>query len=193
MGQRASVGDVSGEWTQSTSQDAANILDAAPESCVCLDSEFRYTLVNWAAEQLLERGRDGLFGDVLWDLYPELVGTLFEENIRYAMTERVPITFESFLERWQRWDAIIATPDSGGGIVIHFTDITERKRAEEALRESAERHRAILQSAMDGFWVVDPQGRGPLVRQSRGSPLWPVLRCTSTAAFGCPPRTLGRL
>ncbi len=159
MGQRASVGDVSGNWTQSTSQDAADILDAAPESYVRLDSEFRYTLVNRAAEQLLGKGRDELLGNVLWDLYPELVGTPFEENFRHAMTGRVPVTFESFFERWQRWDAIIAAPDSDGGIVVHFADITERKRTEEALRESEERHRTILQSAMDGFWVVDPQGR----------------------------------
>ncbi|HLX65091.1 MAG TPA: PAS domain-containing sensor histidine kinase [Planctomycetota bacterium] len=34
-----------------------------------------------------------------------------------------------------------------------------RKRAEAALRESEERHRSILQTAMDGFWLVDSQGR----------------------------------
>ncbi len=34
-----------------------------------------------------------------------------------------------------------------------------RQRAEEALRESEERHRIILQTAMDGFWLVDTQGR----------------------------------
>ena len=34
-----------------------------------------------------------------------------------------------------------------------------RKRTEEALRESEERHRSILQTAMDGFWLIDSQGR----------------------------------
>ncbi len=38
-------------------------------------------------------------------------------------------------------------------------DITARKQAETALRVSEERHRTILQTAMDGFWVTDMQGR----------------------------------
>jgi PAS domain S-box-containing protein len=37
--------------------------------------------------------------------------------------------------------------------------IVERKRAEEALRESEERLRTILQTALDGFWILDTRGR----------------------------------
>ncbi|MBE0625571.1 MAG: PAS domain S-box protein [Burkholderiales bacterium] len=35
----------------------------------------------------------------------------------------------------------------------------ERRRASQELRESEERHRTILQTAMDGFWLADTQGR----------------------------------
>ncbi len=38
-------------------------------------------------------------------------------------------------------------------------DITEQKRSDEALRESEWRHRNILHAAMDGFWLMDVQGR----------------------------------
>ncbi len=38
-------------------------------------------------------------------------------------------------------------------------DITERKLAEDTIRQSEERHRTILQTAMDGFCLMDLQGR----------------------------------
>ncbi len=36
--------------------------------------------------------------------------------------------------------------------------ISDRKRAEEALKESEERYRSIIRTSLDGFWVVDPSG-----------------------------------
>jgi len=41
---------------------------------------------------------------------------------------------------------------------VIMQDVTERKRAEWMLRASEERHRLILGTAMDGFWLVDTQG-----------------------------------
>ncbi|MCX6080463.1 MAG: PAS domain S-box protein [Chloroflexi bacterium] len=61
-------------------------------------------------------------------------------------------------------EAEIITPVQGAdGSLAHFVaikqDISERKRAEDALRRSEEVHRAIIQTAMDGFWMMDMQGQ----------------------------------
>jgi len=51
--------------------------------------------------------------------------------------------------------------DENRNIIFHegvMRDITERKLAEDALKESEVRHRTILQTAMDGFWLVDMMG-----------------------------------
>jgi PAS domain S-box-containing protein len=45
------------------------------------------------------------------------------------------------------------------GAIVTVHDITERKRTEAAQRESEERRRSILQTAMDGFYQMDLQGR----------------------------------
>jgi two-component system cell cycle sensor histidine kinase/response regulator CckA len=45
-----------------------------------------------------------------------------------------------------------------GRIVVILSDITERKRAEDALRESEEKHRSIIASIEDGYFEVNLAG-----------------------------------
>ena len=144
-------------WTPSTSA-AANILDTVPEAYVCVDSDFRYTFLNRAAEQLLGKSRANLLGKVLWEVYPELGGTLFEDGCRRAMAERVPVAFEDYYGQWQRWYATSATPDSEGGITLRAVDITERKRDEELLRGSEAEFRDLFDSAPVAYHELDIDG-----------------------------------
>jgi PAS domain S-box-containing protein len=50
--------------------------------------------------------------------------------------------------------------DSNGNVTHYFafiTDIKERKKAEEALRESEEKHRMLFEESMDAIFVVDAE------------------------------------
>jgi len=114
---------------------AAGILEVVPEAYVRLDSQFRYTFVNPAAERHLGKTRADLLGKVIWEVCPDLLGTPWEGCYRRAMDGRATVVFEGFREPQQRWNAIAVTPEAEGGIVIHLTDVTERRRAEDALRE----------------------------------------------------------
>lgn len=44
-------------------------------------------------------------------------------------------------------------------LLFTASDVTERRHAEDERRKSEDRHRAIIQTAMDGFWLLDATGR----------------------------------
>ncbi len=60
----------------------------------------------------------------------------------------------------RRWFSMTTTPlnQDGLGVVISHVDITERKLADEALRESEIRLRTITDSAYDAILMMDPEG-----------------------------------
>jgi PAS domain S-box-containing protein len=49
------------------------------------------------------------------------------------------------------------------GVVLVFHDVTEKRRAEEALRDSEERYRNLIEAANDGIWIADMQARTTFV------------------------------
>lgn len=46
-----------------------------------------------------------------------------------------------------------------GEVVAVYDDVTGRKAADEALRRSEEKHRTVIETALDGFWHIDTRGR----------------------------------
>ncbi|MFO0204535.1 MAG: PAS-domain containing protein, partial [Betaproteobacteria bacterium] len=54
---------------------------------------------------------------------------------------------------------ITGRPLPSGGFVTLYSDVTERARAESALRDSEERFRSLTALSSDWFWEQDAQGR----------------------------------
>jgi PAS domain S-box-containing protein len=112
---------------------AETILASINDGLIVLDSDWRFSYANAAAERMLSRTAADLIGKDQWELYPATLGTVLETNFRRAMSERVGLAFENFYEPWQRWFDLRVYPSRDGGLSIYFQDATARKKAEEAL------------------------------------------------------------
>ncbi|MFL6516343.1 MAG: response regulator [Chthoniobacterales bacterium] len=115
---------------QESAKTMANILENTTDGFFAVDENWKFTYANAQAEVLLARGRDELIGKVLWEEFPQLKDSPFEENYRRVLTELASIDFQASDPAGKIWFEMRAYP-SNGGVSVFFRDVTERKRIEE--------------------------------------------------------------
>ena len=115
---------------------AGETLEHIPDAYFMFDRDFRILHMNPAAEELMKGGLRPQLGDSVWDLYPTIIGTEVEVNLRLAMDDRLSIEFEYCYQPWGRWLQHRVYPNPGEGIVLFVRDTTEARKTEQALRRS---------------------------------------------------------
>ncbi|HJQ18787.1 MAG TPA: PAS domain-containing protein [Gemmatimonadaceae bacterium] len=131
------------------------LVDANPEAVAILDAEWRYVYINLAYERLT-RSSDAVIGQCLWDLYPQLLGTAFERQLREVMKHRhtATLVFHS-----SNMILDVRAMPFGDGLAFFARDASELHRANEELRQKEERFRAILNTEPGCVILVDRDGK----------------------------------
>ncbi|NTX10171.1 response regulator [Myxococcus llanfairpwllgwyngyllgogerychwyrndrobwllllantysiliogogogochensis] len=105
-----------------------DVLESTPEAFFTVDAEWRITYVNRQAAEITGRTQEQVFRKLLWQACPELVGTLFERELRRVAAEGSSTIFEvrTAPDRWHEVHAWC----SGQNVSVFSRDITGKKRAE---------------------------------------------------------------
>jgi PAS domain S-box-containing protein len=155
------------EALRETNEYLENLFNYANAPIIVWDPQFRITRFNHAFESLTGRSAQDVIGRSLDILFPpDLVESsmnLFRKTLGGERWETVEISILHLdgSVRTVLWNsATIFAPDEKTPLatIAQGHDITERKRAEEALRESEERLRSLTESTRDWVWEVDAQG-----------------------------------
>jgi formate hydrogenlyase transcriptional activator len=146
------------------------LLEAAPDAMVIADRGGRIVLINAQTERLFGYATEELLGQPVELLVPE---KLREEHVRHRgkynaspRTRPMGMGLELFGRRKNGStfpvEISLSPLEDADGILVTaaIRDITERKKAQEALRLSEERFRLIVEEVKDyAIFMLDPEGR----------------------------------
>ena len=119
-----------------------------------LPSDYLMLDVNPAYERLSGLARQAVLGKTARQIYQTIETPWVADFGRVAQTGD-PAYFETYgglTERWYEVSAYTPGPDL---VAVVFTDVTERRRAEEQLRQAEARARDIIRLAPSGIYEVD--------------------------------------
>ena len=133
------------------------ILEAIADTFYSLDDQWRFSMVNPAAEKApLGMPASELIGRVIWEVYPGLAGTRIYQHYLDAAKNHSLEHYDAQSPLDGRWYEVFMQGRKGG-VDVYMRDITDRKQAEEAVRESENRYRTLFEQNSDSIFVADPK------------------------------------
>ncbi|MDZ7958624.1 MAG: ATP-binding protein [Aulosira sp. DedQUE10] len=141
------------------------VLAGIQDQFYVLDRQWRYTFANDQVAEVVGKPKEELLGKSIWELFPDMIGSEFDTQVYNAFAQQEIVRFEYFYPPWRRWFENRVYPFAEG-VSIFITDISTRKQAEAALRESEQRFRNMADNAPVMIWVTDPTGYCTYLSQS---------------------------
>jgi PAS domain S-box-containing protein len=146
-------------------EQARSILESVTDAFFAVDRQWCFSYVNPQSERMLGRTPGDLIGHSIWEEYPGLIGSVFENIYHKSMNDGVPGSVTSFYPDHNRWYEVRSHP-APDGISIYFRDVSEQEHIQrERTRLAAEVDRQVrvfdstLSSISDFAYTLDRDAR----------------------------------
>jgi PAS domain S-box-containing protein len=171
-----------------TNEKLRETIDSITDGLLVMDRDWRYTFVSERAARIIGMTAQELVGGIVWDLFPDAQGTRFYEGYHQAVASGLPVHFEEhYPHPLNMWLECHCYPTMEG-LTVYFRNVSDQRRADEALRENSALLRAISDTSEDVIFAKDRQGRmrfaNPATLALIGKPLDEVIGRTDADFLG---------
>lgn len=146
---------------QRLSERLRTTLESISDAFYTLDTEWRFTYVNPAAERLLQAQASELLGRDLWSALPGSYTSDIGQRYRQALESAQASHFESFYEPLERWFELHVYP-SEEGLAVYFQDISERQQTQQELQSTLQELERSNQELQEFAFVASHDLQEPL-------------------------------
>jgi PAS domain S-box-containing protein len=119
------------------------LLESISDGFFSLDTNLVVIYFNSAAEKILNRNADAVLYHPLFESFPELKDSIFEENYTKALQDKELTAFQTYFEPHQKWYDVRVYPRENG-ISVFFRDISGAKDIQQKLKKSLDEKNTLL-------------------------------------------------
>jgi len=141
-----------------TAQKLDTFIESITDSFFIIDNEWKFVRVNTAFEKIWGKPRAELLGNVIWDVFPQLIGSPFETAYHDARDKQESVKFMVFLASLNKWFRTAVYP-SAEGITVFAKNVTYEMRAQEEALWTKNNLEALINNTNDKIWSVDRDSR----------------------------------
>jgi PAS domain S-box-containing protein len=148
--------NASKEAFRASSVHTRRILESITDAFFALDNDWTFSYVNARAEDMLDANREELIGKNIWDVFPDAVGSTFQEEYERAVQKKETVQFMEYYPPLDIWFEVRAYPFRGG-LSVYFRDVSERVEARRDLRREQDLVDAIVGTSVAAIVTIDAE------------------------------------
>jgi PAS domain S-box-containing protein len=140
------------EAQKGTEEEKRILLNAIPQQAFMIDTQETIVAANESLARSLGKSINEIIDSSVCDLFPPDVVERLRRRVDESIHTGKPVHFKDMWQgRYCAYDVqpVFDTEGKVARVAISVTDITECKRAEEALQESERRHRLLTEISSD--------------------------------------------
>ncbi|MEG3900082.1 MULTISPECIES: PAS domain S-box protein [unclassified Microcoleus] len=146
-----------------------SILESTPDLIVVKDRLGGYVAINSILANFLGKPIEEIIGKDDWELMPPDTARALMAKDRHIMAAGITESYEEDISSHDQITKTFFTTkapwrDANGnilGVIATTRDITDRKQAEDAIKQSEERYRSLIAATSQMVWITDAEGRCP--------------------------------